>query len=304
MTNLPPALGPFDDPLFHQPVRRADGSEFTVAGFLEGLQAHTDKLLREAAQAQQALDRAAGEATRGCVRLRVDAAGQITDLGFSGEMATTSPVSISRQFTQAFTAASRDANRALSTWMGGDIGTAIRDLAPSTDDEATLRAEAQAEEVAPLPAAEAIPMPADPVLDKWMAILDEEEDFTTALEKMRDTMPFSLPDFSLSGPEIDAQIAAENQRTSDAIVACQADLQKVRGVAEAKACSIEVNAAGVVQSANFKPAAHQLSPEELRTLVLDLVAEASRDARAQMTALLGDLADTDSFSLFHPTTQE
>ncbi|MGJ6981309.1 YbaB/EbfC family nucleoid-associated protein [Aestuariimicrobium soli] len=296
--------------LFQQEVDLPDGGSFSIQGLLDSLEAHTATMLQEAANAQAALAAAGGEGQHGIVRVRVDAGGRLTGLSFDEALSETSTASLNRQLMLAHRLAVRAANRQVAAWTPA-FSDLITGAAPSVDDESAARDE-RPSDPEPAPAAPPLPLPADPQFDAWLSALDDladGEDFGAAVQRMKQTAPFEVPDLTgLTGPQVDEMFRLDNERTAARINALQTELQAITGTASLPELDLTVNAGGAPVAIEFRAAAVRLTPDELAALVLTAQSTAATDADARTRELLRSSGLDDEANLLHagthPTTTE
>lgn len=291
------SAGDPSEALFSTPIDLPGGGTFSVEGFLDTLDKAVDDLLAQGGRAQHALAVGSGEATVGTVTVRVNAAGQLTAVGFSRALEDTSTASLNRQFMQALNQATREANQKLAGAMGGEMGTLIASQAPDQISDPRPGARpapdlAESPELVEAPDTGQVPplqMPKDPVMDSWFSMLDDIDPANLAdgLDKMLKSAPFDVPDLTgKTGAEIDAEFAAENQRISDNVMSLQPELAAIEVTITDKQVDITVNASGVITAVGFHPAAKALSPTELANTLLATWAAASSEANQQVNRLL------------------
>lgn len=286
------AAGDPSEALFSTPIDLPGGGTFSIEGFLDTLDKAVDDLLEQGGRAEHALAVGSGEATVGVVTVRVNAAGQLTAVGFSEALEDTSPASLNRQFMQSLNQATRAANQRLATSMGGEVGTLIASQAPADISDPRPGAPDHTPDLVEVPGADQaqpMQMPKDPVMDDWFSMLDDIDPAHLAegLDKMLKAAPFDVPDLTgKTGAEIDAEFAAENQRISDNVMSMQPDLVAIEVTVTDKQVDITVNASGVITGVGFHPAAKSLTPTELANDLLQTWATASAEATAQVNRLL------------------
>ena len=286
------SAGDPSEALFGTPIDLPGGGTFSIEGFLDTLDKAVDDLLAQGGRAQHALAVGSGEATVGVVTVRVNAAGQLTAVGFSAALEDTSPASLNRHFMQALNQATRAANQKLAANLGGEVGTLIASQAPADISDPRPGAPAERPDMVEAPGTDQPPpmqMPKDPVMDDWFAMLDDIDPANLAegLDKMLKAAPFDVPDLTgKTGPEIDAEFAAENQRISDNVMRMRSELETIEVTLTDKQVDITVNASGVITAVAFHQAAKSLSPADLADDLLRTWATASAEANAQVNRLL------------------